>query len=364
MTENERVQPKRILEAVLTLSLELEIKTLLEEFGDPEVVAEKLIKLFEDHPEDWSAESLKQLARFLLSCGLYQTLIGFCIKHLTAKKFVMPWAYFIEALSYGIPDLEEDIVKFIVMGIEEENAAEQVCLAYGAERFLKKSQQWKNELSRKRRKSSSQLKQRMMEELLTLRTQQLYDREKTMLSKMQRMFPGDQDIIEEVRQHKERYALDILSRRAPLARVHSFQEAQPSEETRVMSDSLKHTFVKAGEMYPEMAFDFAIAAYMMDEPQASLAILEKLNLTVPETWFYLEVKLRCRHFLEVLNELNHLELKLSHEPETFFATAYLRAQAYWGLAQKHVAIEILESLLIARPNYRAGSALLDLWRAQ
>ncbi|WP_413290842.1 hypothetical protein [Bdellovibrio sp. HCB337] len=349
---------------MLTLSLELEIKTLLEEFRDPEVVAEKLIKLFEDHPEDWSAESLQQLSRFLLSCGLYQVLISFCMKHITAKNFMMPWAYFVEALARGIPDLEEDIVKFIVMGIEEENAIEQACLAQGSERFIKKSTQWKNELKRKRRKASTQLKQRMFDELLTLRTQQLYEQEKTMLSKMQRMFPGDQDIVEEIRQHKERYALDILSRRAPLSRSHSIQEAPPSPEARAMAEALKHTLVKAGELYPDMAFDFAVAAYMMDEPQASLAILERLNLSVSETWFYLEVKLRCRHFLEVLNELNHLEVKLAHEPETFFATAYLRAQAYWGLAQKHVAIEILESILVSRPNYRAGSALLDMWRSQ
>lgn len=364
MAENEKVHPKRILEAVLTLSLELEIKTLLEELRDPEAVAEKLVQLFADHPEDWSAESLKQLSRFLLNCGLYQVLVGFCLKHINAKNFVMPWSYFIEALARGLPDLKEDIIKFIVMGIEEENAAEQVCLAEGAERFIKKSQQWKNELTRKRRKQASQLKQQMLEELLTLRTQQLYEQEKSMLGKMQRMFPGDQDILEEIRQHKERYALDILARRSPSARTPQIQEDPASPEALALAESLKHTLVKAAEVYPTMAFDFAIAAYMMDEPQISLAILEKSNPTLPQTWFYLEVKLRCRHFLEVLNELHQLEVKQAHEPETFFATAYLRAQAYWGLAQKHVAIEILENILAARPNYRAGATLLDLWRSQ
>ena len=182
----------------LTLSLELEIKTLLVEFRDPEVVAGKLIQLFEDHSQDWSDEGIKELCRFLLSCGLYQQLIGFCLKNFTHEKFVMPWAYFSEALAHGLPDLEEDVVRFIVMGIEEESAADQVCLAEGAERFLKKSQQWKNELKRKRRKRASELKRQMFDELLTLRTQQLYEQEKIMLGKMQRMFPGDQDILEEV----------------------------------------------------------------------------------------------------------------------------------------------------------------------
>lgn len=348
----------------MTLSLELEIKTLLEEFHDPEVVAGKLIQLFEDHPEDWSAESLKDVSRFLLSCGLYQLLVAFCLRNISNEKFVMPWAYFIEALTQGLPDLEEDTVKFIVMGIEEDKAADQVCLASGAERFLQKATQWKNELKRKRRKAMSETKQQLLDELLTLRTQQLYEQEKILLGKMQRMFPGDQDILEEIREHKERYALDILSRRSPIGRQHPPSEPPPSEEIIAVTNALKTSLLQMAEIYPEMIFDFAVAAYMLDEPQISLALLEKIELTLEERWFYLEVKLKCRHFLEVLAELSPLELHLASEPETFFATAYLRAQAYWGLDQRHVAIEILESLLAARPDYRSGSALLDLWRSQ
>lgn len=348
----------------MTLSLELEIKTLLEEFRDPEVVAEKLIKLFEDQPEDWTAESLRDLSRFLLSCGLYQQLVSFCLRNINHKKFVMPWSYFIESLTKGLPDLEEDVVKFLVMGIEDDNAAEQVCLADGAERFLKKSTQWRNELKRKRRKRATELKQQMLDELLTLRTQQLYEQEKIMLGKMQRMFPGDQDIIEEIREHKERYALDILSRRSPLGRAREIAEPPMPPEMQAVAEVFKHSVIEMADVYPEIAFDFAVAAFMIDEPSASLAILEKMELTTEQRWFYLEVKLKCRHFLEVLAELSPIELKLAHEPETFFATAYLRAQAYWGLEQKHVAIEILENLLLARPNYRSGSVLLDLWRTQ
>jgi hypothetical protein len=349
----------------LTLSLELEIKTLLEEFHNPEVVAEKLIQLFEDHPEDWSAESLKELSRFLLSCGLYQQLIGFCLKHLNTKEFVMPWPYFTQALALGIPDLEEDVVKFIVMGIEEENAMEEASLGLGGERFIKKVVEWRNEFKRKRRVQASQLKQQMLDELLTLRTQQLYEQEKIMLGKMQRMFPGDQDIVEEIHQHKERYALEILTRRSPLGRrTNRIQEATSSPEVQAATDALKESLLESAKIHPGMTFDFAIVAYMLDEPQISLALLETMELTLDQPWFYLEVKLKCRHFLEVLAELSPLELRLAHEPETFFATAYLRAQAYWGLGQKYVAIEIIETILAARPNYRAGATLLDLWKSQ
>lgn len=348
----------------MTLSMELEIKTLLEEFHNPEVVAEKLVKLFEDHPEDWSAKSLQELSSFLRTCGLYRTLIDFCLRHFSSPQFVIPWAYFIDALEKGIPDLEEDILKFVVRGIEEEHAASQVCLAEGGSRFLKKAPQWRNELKRKRLKNASELKQRLLDDMLTLRTQQLYEQEKQILGKLQRMFPGDQDILDEVRQHKERYALDILSRRSPLSRSHSIQEAPATAEMQAAGTAFSRSLMKAAAVYPEMAFDFAVAAYTADDTLTALALLENVDLSAAQFWFYLEVKIKARHFLEVLSELNRIELKLAHDPETFFATAYLRAQAYWGLQQRPTAIEILENLLNVRPNYRSGSTLLELWRTQ
>src|SRR5690606_30020977 len=81
-------------------------------------------------------------------------------------------------------------------------------------------------------------------------------------------------------------------------------------------------------------------------------------------WLRLEALLGCRRFIELLTELTNMEMALSHEPETFFATAYLRAQAFWGLGQKHNAIEVLEGLLASRPHYRAASSLLTLWSGQ
>lgn len=349
----------------MTLSLELEIKTLLEEFRNPEVVGEKLIQLFEDHSQEWSAESLKDLARFLLRAGLHQALIRFCLKNFTQKNFVMPWSYFIEALGLGLEPLDEDLIKLVQKGLDEEQAASQACLAEEAEKVLPNASILKNELRFQRRKNATEMKRQMFSELLTLRTQQLYEQEKIMLERMQRMFPKDQEVLEEIRQHKERYALEILSRRSSLfSRSPSIHVSPPSPETVAALDVLRNALIVAAEGHPDLAFDFAVAAYMLEEPQTSLTILEKRDLSLQERWFYLEVKLKCRHFLEVLNELSQMEIKLAHEPETFFACAYLRAQAYWGLAQKHVAIEILETILNTRPHYRSSSALLDVWRSQ
>lgn len=347
----------------MTLNLELEIKSLLEEFKDPEVVAGKLVTLFSDPRFAWSEENLLELYRYLLNCGLYQNLIRFCLAQLPNPEFKMPWAYFIEAVNAGVPDLEEDVVKYILLGIQEDDAAHTVSLASGAERFVKNAKELKNEHRRARRRDTTRLKGELMDELLTLRTQQLYEQEKMLLGKLQRMFPGDADILEEVREHKERYALEILSRRSPL-REAVLREAPPTAEANAQMQEFNSSFLQAAAKSPDLAFDFAIAAYMMDLPETTLVLLKSIQLSSAQKWFLLEIKLKCRLFLEILGDLNEIELALAHEPETFFATAYLRAQAYWGLQQKHMAIEILESILAARPNYRSSSALLEIWRAR
>ncbi len=347
----------------MTVNLDLEIKSLLTEFDSPEVVAEKVIKIFENNEIEWTQENLFELYRFLLNCGLYQHLIRFCLNHLPNQSFAMPWSYFLQALHFGLPDLEEDIVKFIILGIQEDNAAELASIADGSERFIKNAKELKLELNRKRRRDTTRLKNELLDELITLRTQQLYEQEKQLLGRLQRMFPSDQDILEEIRDHKKRYALDILSRRSPLRNI-EIKDPPPSTESLKEIDQIKKYLLDSAKKYPDMAFDFAVAADMFEVPETSLEILENLSLPAEKKWFQLEIKLRCRRFLEVLSDLNQIELALAHDPETFFATAYLRAQAYWGLKQKHLAIEILEALLEARPSYRSGHALLDTWRSQ
>ncbi|MBC7371109.1 MAG: hypothetical protein H7326_06060 [Bdellovibrionaceae bacterium] len=348
----------------MTLNLELEIKSLLEQHRNPEVVAEKLISLYAEQTEKWPEESFFELCRFLLNCGLYKTLIQFCLENLQQEYFTMPWAFFVQALTMGLPDLEEDVVQFIIQGIQEQNGAEDASLARGAAKYITNSSELKTERRRRRQKYAKELKSEWLQQLITFRTQQLFEQEKSLLGKLQRMFPGDTDIMDEFREHKERNALDVLARRSPISRGTTFRDPAPSVETQSQIADLKESMLAGAKTYPDLAFDFAIAAYMLEAPELSLTILENSVLTLAQRWFLVEVKLRCRRFLDVLSDLNQLELAFANDGDTFFSTAYLRAQAYWGLNQKHLAIEILETILASRPHFRSAAALLDAWRTQ
>ncbi len=67
-----------------------------------------------------------------------------------------------------------------------------------------------------------------------------------------------------------------------------------------------------------MAFDFAMAAFMLESFDDALEILSYAEETTSLLWFRMEILVRCRRFVELLNEISKMELAFAHEPETFF----------------------------------------------
>lgn len=356
----------------MSFQLESEIKSLMEQHQDLELVAESLIQNFQEsflseHEAAHYADTVQEICRFFLITGQYQTLVRFSLRHLPNPRFPFPWKYFIEALSQGAGHFEKNILDLIKAGVAAENVESEVALANGAYHFIDDPSGLKKKQKRERAKKLADLRTRLHDEVLTLRTQQLFEKEKAQLLRLLKLFPEDPVFTAELKSHRERRALDVLSRYSPLGRgprtEGSFENREAKAETVATLANVKESMQTNLASSPALAFDFAMAAYMMEDFESCAEILEKTELTVEQQWFQLEVKLKCRRFLEVLQEVNKLEIALASDPETFFATAYIRAQAYWGLDQKHIAIEILESILSVRPHYRAGATLLDLWRA-
>jgi hypothetical protein len=56
-----------------------------------------------------------------------------------------------------------------------------------------------------------------------------------------------------------------------------------------------------------------------------------------------------------------MEIKYISDPETTFAVSYLRAQALQGLGQHGSALEIMQSIVRVRPNYRSAHSLILEW---
>lgn len=349
--------------------LEPDIRNLMEKHKDLELVAESLIENFQEqllqgHPIPSSKQAVIEICRFLLNCGLNQVLVRFCLRHLTNEAFPFPWAYFVEALEKGDVVLDTGTTELITNGVRSGHVEREIAFTAGAYHFIDDPTGLKAQLRKARIDEFAQLRSRLRDEVLTLRAQQMFDQEKALLIKMEKIFPGDREISNDLKNHRELRAMDVLSRHSPIGRSLRVPESSPGAESQQLSAQLRSSFQESLATEPTLAFDFAVASYMIDDFETCLELLSKLDLSLEQKWFQLEVKLKCRRFLDVLSDLTKIEVEQSADPETFFATAYLRAQAFWGLEQKHTAIEILENILAVRPHYRSGATLLDIWRGR
>lgn len=343
--------------------IELEIQNLLNEEQDLSKICDRLIQNIEHSPDHFTQDNINSLARFFIKSQKPVKLIQFILSHIDNESFPIPWPYFLEALESVSGELDEKTLNAILEGIQESNAENEAAKSSALNDLLPSLGGWRSNRKYKIHKDYLNNKRFLLDQLVTLRTQQLYKNEKSLLGRLQKLYPGDSEILKEVSEHKQRHALEVLQRRSPRPRTLKTEDFGPKDpEIENAQQALIQSLTEHAEQNPEMAFDFAIVTFILESYEQSLDLLSFTDETISILWFRLEVLLKCRRFVELLNELAKVELLFAHEPETFFATAYLRAQAMWGLGQRHTAIEILEGLLASRPNYRAAGALLSIWR--
>lgn len=345
--------------------IEIEIQNLIKETGDTALAADRLIQSVEADPEQLhDRANIEAIAKFLLNSGFTATLRDFTLRNLPNENFPAPWPYFIEALALMNTELAESQLKALEKGIRELSLQKALGRSATGEKIIPEIKSWRSDLRYRTHKDFAENKKTLLDQLVTLRIQRLVEKEKELLQRLERLYPGDSDVKKEIIEHRQRYAVDILSRRSTGHRALVVPQDEPMDPQLIPSfEATMNSLKETAAANPTMSYELAVLAWVLEGYETGLEILEQ----APEKdeqimWLRLDFLLKNRRYLELLTELNQVELGYAHDPETFFATAYLRAQAYWGLGQKDTAIEIMESLLAARPAYRSGESLLTLWK--
>ncbi len=340
------------------------IRNEIQETGSPWQASLNLIDAIEENPKNYSDEYILALIKFLYHCGFYKTLFDFVIRHLNKEEFNVPWTYFLETLAQSTTTIDEPTLEYLLRSIKTQKAYESAGKAILFRKKIPELESWNAKRIQKINVAYVQKKTELLQEVHLLRSQQLYDAEKNQLVAALSQFPGDLDILKELKEFNQRHALDLLQKKGrQISDLQSLKNSEKKEEVKPpegLSESLKTLALK----YPEMAQDLAIVSISFEQYQLAEDLIKMAPDSPSKTWLELEIFLHQKRFLDLLSSIHQLKKKFGADPEAPFAFNYLEAQALWGLGQKEKAQELLEKLLQARPNYRFGETLLYLWRSE
>lgn len=201
----------------------------------------------------------------------------------------------------------------------------------------------------------------LFEELKTWRSQRLREQEQKVLLRLKKKFPNDRDILKELESFKENQASETLQDKLRERRTRQ-RSLKFVEEVTELPHELRQDLQEKLQQNPQMGYDLAMVCVFCEDWQWALQLITQSPPSQARDWLEIEILLKLKRYIDVIHGLTVIESRWYQDGETFFATAYARAQAYYGLGHKEKAFEILESLLASRPIYRQSAELLSQWK--
>lgn len=349
--------------------LELEIHSLVQEGHNLDAICSEVMSKYEknDVISPFEAESI---SHFLISAGRIDLLFKFYLKGLRKNNLgAFPWGYFAEAVKMMENDLPDLVVSLIEMGLEAQ-AEEESCLKSSI--LVQAIPTLKNRISHLRDNYENEklkLKSKLMTQLNHNRLYQQAEQEEQTLHQLIKIFPTDMDVKLLHQAHLEKKADEILARvknpknlsarpRRPFAEEHPESQKFLTELRRVLfmlADKLQNEA-------PEQIYNLAVLAMQFEIYDVSLDLLDSGPRTLASSWLKAEILFESGRFLELLKHIENIEQHMTYTAEATYGAIYLKAQGYFGLGQKEIAIRLLESLSDKAPSYRSTQALLHEWK--
>ncbi|MFN8943222.1 MAG: hypothetical protein ACK5WZ_01205 [Pseudobdellovibrionaceae bacterium] len=310
---------------------------------------------------------VSDLAKLLFLGGEYEKVLQLCSlvieyrKPLTEDSF--PWHYLVESVFRLEPFPPESLRNSIHALTEKLHVQELFATSPHARKFAAASEnifaQWINQAE----SAYDNLKKQYIDELRQAELEGSPDRENEIIQKLTRIDPTDAAIIRYGKKIRERRAMEILSQPRLYEAYQNLSDLDDAEVKKMFQLLIGQIEVKATE-WPSMAMDFAVALIQWGEYQSAQHILELAPISEEKDWLLCELLLLQNKRVDLLSILPQIEVAYANESQTFFHSAYLRAKCYYGLGQKEMGIEILESLTTTQPDYRDANILLMQWRSE
>jgi hypothetical protein len=349
-------------------SLELEINTLFQEGHNLETICAEIISKYEKS-DMLSPSEVESISHFLTLSGRIDLLFKFYLKCLRKESLSdFPWGSFTEAYKQNEAELSEDLVDIIESSFAEkknyENASKSPTLVNSIPALSTYLTSKRAEFEIER----LQIKTKLISQLNHNRLYQLREQEESTLQQLVKIFPHDSEVKLLHQAHLEKKADDILARvRTPKSKRHSKKVTETvSKETEDFVTELKkhihHLADRLQTEAPEQIYNLTMLALQFDLNDLALELVNKTPRTFASEWLKAEILFESGRFLDLLKQIENLEKDMTSTPEATYGAIYLKAQSYYGLGQKVIAIQLLESLSAKVPSYRSTEALIHEWK--
>lgn len=347
----------------MSASVEREIRLLFNDLGAADLVADELVRRWRKHL--FSEEQQKAVAQFLLNAGFTPKLL-FEIRRLLDEERPIPWAQFAEAVHRARIAPGDAAIRALLEGLEEQNAFVDILRCKHADAWHRTLQE--NRAKEKARKAMelAEKKTALRQRLQFFRTNRMYNEESATLDQLRAMFPEDPEFARQEDDLAERWAREILSTRGSTLATDMTEELHSraralSPEQKSIKDLIVRQCLEKATRTAEQAYDLALLLVFMEFYAEAVETLDLAPNSPAVDWLRLELLLKARQYVSVLDETTRIEIAYAGEPEATFAVIYARARALWGLGQAAMAIDLMRSIVSVRPHYKSAMSLLVDW---
>lgn len=351
--------------------MEKEIVKLIHLHKNTDRVADELIKRW--HRGALSNYEAQTTATFLFNAGYYPSLFNELLFQLEKDAYI-PWGVFFKAFEKISSmkfkkswTIDNELIAQLFLIAEANDCIDDLMRCPFLIETSPKLREFKKNFISEQYDKQTYDKEKALRHLESLKRNQLHDQEKIQLLKIQNKWGENKQLQKYEEELIKRKAVATVQKFKPINNGKKLSFRLPKEEAKTIEEfaaeaSIGNQFIELAKSNRNSAYNIAVNLHMMELDKLALLALEYATEEVSTYWLRLELLLSSRRFIDALETLDILEKEYGQEPEIAFACRYMKAQAWWGLAEKDKAIDCMENLLRFRPNYRSASTMLNKWK--
>ncbi len=312
---------------------------------------------------DCSFDERKGRLNFLFRGGFYSQIFNVYVQALE-QGLEIPLSYLLETLVIFKQIPPRDLVAHFLKQPLTLRQKQEMVLSRAWDSLDQRLVAWRRNLILELQEKLESREEQMRERLAFYQNQRMVEEERKFLNFLLKIYPDSAEFLAAQKGFDERWARHVIAEAAS----HQFDEpatknravGMDTEQWPIAMAMLDRVLELVHER-PERAMDFAILLWFLELFPQALIVLDKGQESADERWFRIDLLLVLRRFVDALQEIQKLEVDFGADPETSFAAIYLRAQALHGLGQVTQALELMQSLVNVRPDYRSARSYVTKW---